>query len=445
MALALSACCLLFLEAAATIDLVYTIRPSFLLLSLALALGAPTVLRGWLALPPLVRWAAAALLLIHLSSAVLGDHATLPGNGRAGPYRDMLYTSYLVMGVGVVALLLGLLGSRPGARPRQCVIALSAGAVLAAAYGLYQWLAQRYGLPLTDLNNTRDSNGVTSGGLQGNGLFGWERIRGTFLEPHFLGAYLAGLTPLVALLAWTELGWRRRAFMVGVVVVLAALVLTASAPAFASLGVGAVIALAVAAVARGHVRVAALAGAMLAAVIISLPVVFTAPHVLASATGRSGQELELTTRFRETAWTASIDIWSRRPAFGYGPGQSSVRLARELDGPRARLPLSAQGLWAAALIDTGAIGLACWVALLGGLIVTAGGRVVRDPSALRVCAFFAATAALLSSLAAGDRLGLSAWVLLGLLAALSTFDVPRVSDGASDARPMLTQGRDQAS
>lgn len=427
-ALALSASVVLFLDAAGTIRVVYTLRPSFLLFGLALVLGAPAALRGWLSLAPWLRWAAAGLLIVHVMAAVFGDQAILPGNGRAGPHRDLLYIADVVMGLGVLGLLVGLFGNRSGAGVRPLILALCAGGVLAAGYGLYQWFAQRYGLPLSDVNNTLDSNGVTAEGLQGIGLFGWERIRGTFLEPHFLGAYLAGMAPIGAILATSTSGRLRVLGVVGVCMVLVALALTASAPGFAALGAGAVIAVAVLSVACGRVRLATLAGAVLAVVAISVPVVFTAPQVLASATGRSAAELELTTQFRQTAWTASIDVWSRRPALGHGPGQSSIQLARDLAGPHSTLPLSAQGLWAATLVDTGALGLAFWMMLLGGLIVVAANRVLHDPSPRLVLVFFAASTALLSAQVAGDHLGLATWALLGLLMVAVTAAAARDAD-----------------
>jgi O-antigen ligase len=416
-ALALSAAAVLFLDAAGTIRVVYTLRPSFLLFGLALALGLPAALRGWSSLSPWMRWAAAGLVAVNVLALLLGDQAVLPGNGRAGAHRDLLYLADLVLGLGVVGLLTGLFSD---GHAKPLVVALCGGGVLAAGYGLYQWVAQHYGLPFSDINNTLDSNGVTAGGEQGAGLLGWERIRGTFVEPHFLGAYLASIAPVVAALAVASRRWLRCAAVVALPGVLLAIVLTSSAPAVAALGSGFVVAFAVVSVARGRVRVAALAGAMVAVVAIGVPVVFTAPQVLASATGRSAADLELTAQFRTTAWTASVDVWSRRPLLGHGPGQSSVQLARELAGADSSVPLSAQGLWAATLMDSGAIGFAFWAMLLGGLFAAAAGRALREPSWAHVLVLFAATTAIISGQMSGDRLGLSTWALLGLLMAVST-------------------------
>jgi O-antigen ligase len=420
--LALAAALVLFLDAAGTIRVVYTLRPSFLLFGLALALGLPAALRGWRSLSPWLRWAGAGLLAVHVLAVVLGDQAVLVGNGRAGGHRDLLYLADLGMGLGVIGLLTGLFS---GGRSRPLLLALCGGGVLAAGYGLYQWVAQHYGLPLSDVNNTLDSNGVTAGGDQGLGLLGWERIRGTFVEPHFLGAYLASIAPVLAALAQLARCWQRGAAVLAVGGVLAALVLTSSAPAVAALGAGFVVALAVFCVAQGRVRAAALAGAMVAVVAIGVPVVFTAPQVLASATGRSAADLQLTAQFRQTAWTSSIDVWSRRPLLGYGPGQSSIQLARELAGPESTVPLSSQGLWAATLVDTGALGFAFWVMLLGGLFAAAAGRAVRAASPVQILVLFAATTALVSAQMSGDRLGLSTWTLLGLLMAVSTVGADR--------------------
>lgn len=420
--LALAAAAVLPLDAAGTIRVVYTLRPSFLLFGLALALGLPIALRGWASLAPWLRWAAAGLVTVQVLAIIFGAQAELVGNGRAGTHRDLLYLADLLLGLGVVGLLTGLFSD---GQSRPLVIAICGGGLLAAGYGLYQWIAQHYGLPLSDVNNTLDSNGVTAGGDQGIGLLGWERIRGTFLEPHFLGAYLASIVPVSVALAVTARRRLRRAAAVGTAGMLAALVLTSSAPALAALGVGFVVALAVVSVARGRVLAAALAGAIVAIVAIGIPVVFEAPQVLASVTGRSAQDLELTAQFRQTAWTTSIDIWSRRPLLGYGPGQSSVQLARELGGPKSTVPISAQGLWAATLMDTGAIGFAFWVMLLGGLFFVAAGCAVRHASTAQILVLFAATTALLSGQVSGDRLGLSVWTLLGLLMAVSAVQARR--------------------
>ena len=71
------------------------------------------------------------------------------------------------------------------------MIALIAGGVIVALYGIWTWFALRYGLPFSDVNNAVNSDGFTYGHRpQGPGLFGWERIRGTFTEPIGFGGFL---------------------------------------------------------------------------------------------------------------------------------------------------------------------------------------------------------------------------------------------------------------
>ena len=162
-------CVTLFLDAAATLHLVYTIRVPYLLLAAAVIAGAPWVVKGWRRAPEWTRWTAFALGFAYLV-ATLGGHELVLRGGRSGSYRDLVYLGDLALGLAVVGLVVGLGAS---ARVRQRMIgAVSLGACLVAAYAIYQWFAQHYHLPFARLNNTLDTNGVTAGGPQGVGLLG---------------------------------------------------------------------------------------------------------------------------------------------------------------------------------------------------------------------------------------------------------------------------------
>ena len=111
---------------------------------------------------------------------------------------------------------------------------------------------------------------------------------------------------------------------------------------------------------------------------------------------------------------------------GHGPGQSAVRLAYRPEGAAIRPGLeapvvlgSAQGLWAAALIDVRLVGLAAWAALLGGLFALGIRAFMGAPSWRSVAIVGAAAAAVVLGQVAGDRLELRVWLLLGMLGALA--------------------------
>jgi O-Antigen ligase len=430
--LTLAGAALLFLEAAGTIQLVYTIRPAYLLLMVACVSGAPWVWRGWRSLPSSLRWAAFALLLAYTVSAVLGSNEVLVGQARAGHYRFVVYLVDLTLGAAVIGLVNGIWPRLRGTRP--LLIALVIGAAFAATYGIYQWLAQRFGWPLHDLNNTQDSNGVTSGGFQGNGLFGWERVRGTFLEPHLFALYLTILLPICGALIPNERGWRR-GFFVGVSALIGfAILLTSSASSFVVFVIGALTGLAIYATGRGQVGFAGLTGGLAFCSVVAGGLILVMPNSATSLTGRAESELRSTTAFRTDTWRQAIETWTQRPIIGYGPGQSSVRLASAANSqpgePTAqpRVLRSAQGLWAASLIDAGLIGFAMWIVFLGLVLTGALESLLFHPDARRLLLCIAGITGVLQSEFSGDRLNLVVWIILGLLVALAS-SRPSKEDG----------------
>ncbi|HVM68280.1 MAG TPA: O-antigen ligase family protein [Gaiellaceae bacterium] len=417
-ALVLVAAALLFLAAAATVQIVYTVTPSLALLGAACVVGAPAVVRGWRRVPAAVALAGAALVAAYALALVLADPVVVADEPRAGLYRGLGYFALLCLGLAVVGLVRGLWDDVEDAR--SLVVALVVGAAAAAAYALYQWPAQRFGLPFQDVNNTLDSNGFSRGVYQGAGLLGWERVRGTFLEPHFLATYLSSLMPLVVAGAYALSARRRRMVTVVGVGIVAALAVTASAPPVALVVLAAVAATALVAVSRARVRVATLAATACAAAVALAPVALSQPEVVASATGRSTVEVDATTRFRVDTWTRVLRIAEQRPGVGYGPGQASVLLtahadvAPELRPRKVGALQSAHGVWAAALLDAGVLGLGTLLVFLAAVLGVAAAAAVSRPGAVRLGIVVAAAVAVANAQITGDRLPLEAWVLLGL-------------------------------
>jgi hypothetical protein len=418
---------LLFLSAAATVDVGFTVRVSQVLLGVACAVGAATVVEGWRRLPFVVVLGATGVLGAYVLAAALGDDQVLQGTARGGAHRELVYLADLVLGLAVVGLVVGATRSRR--HLRRLAVALAIGAALAGGYAIYQWFAQQHGWPLADAVNTADSNGVTRGGLQGDGFLGHERARGTFLEPHFLGTFLASLLPVVVALLLTVRRPAKVLLGLTAAAILFASLLTSSVPSWAVLLVGVAAGAVLWAVSRRSA--VAVTAAVLAVLLASLltTVSFRSPETLSGLTGRSGDQMRLTTSFRTTTWHRVGDIWSTRPVLGYGPGQSSVQLTADGDfagvaaDSRHRAGLqSAQGLWAASLIDAGVVGLAMWLVLFCGVLGVAFAAARARPSPLLGGVALAALTAVVGSQVAGDRLDLRVWVLLGLALAAATHD-----------------------
>src|SRR4051812_14204238 len=105
-ALTLAGAATLFLQSAATIDLVFTVRVSYVLLLGALVVGAPWAWAGWRALPWWLGVAGAALLLVYVLATLVGDEAVLTA-GRSGRSRSLVYVGDLALGLGVLGLVRG--------------------------------------------------------------------------------------------------------------------------------------------------------------------------------------------------------------------------------------------------------------------------------------------------------------------------------------------------
>lgn len=416
----------LFLAAAGTIDVGYTVRPFYGLLALACALGLRIVAAGWRTVPIPVAIAAGAVLACYGVATALGKTDVVAGETRAGQLRSVVYLTDLAIGIAVLGLVVGL-STRPRLI-RLVVVAIVAGGALGAIYAAYQWVALHFGWPLSHVNNTADSSGLTRGASQGDGILGWERARGTFLEPHFLAGYLASVIPLGAALVATTRGARRIAAGVATSVMVLALVTTSSFPAWTLLAITAIAGAAIVATVKGRRVAAVTAAVLLVAFIATIPIAFLSPSTAATLTGRPTSEIEATTSFRTDTWERVGDLWAARPIFGYGPGQSSVQLTIEGETSRhytlgpaeGAAPLeSAQGLWAASLIDVGVIGLGLWILFLGTILAGALQAVLRLRTMLAVGLFLAALAAIMESQISGDRLELRVWLLLGLVLALA--------------------------
>jgi hypothetical protein len=429
--LILTAAAALFLERAGTIEVGYTLTISYVLIVLASVINAPAVLRGWRILPPWLSYTAAALLTVYIVALLFGHQTEVAGLSRASGSRGPIYLSDLALGLCVVGLVAGSWENRT---IRPLVIALAVGGFLAGAYASYQWLALRLGLPLGNINNAANSDGTTFGASQGPGLFGGERVNGTFLEPHFLAAYLATMIPLGLVTTRWLVGWWRRFAWGGVVMMLVALLLTISAPGWGELALAISAASLLYVASRGWVLPSAAVATITMAIWLSVIPALASPQLVSPIVGRSGGELALTTAFRTETWRAALRLWAHNPVLGAGPGQSSVLLAtaHAVPGGLANGALiSSQGIWAAALLDGGVIAVGLWLILLGGGIIIGGLALWRYPTDLRWATVAASGAAVIDVMITGDRLFPSQWLVLALMLAAAASYAPTRDSGDS--------------
>lgn len=434
-AFVLVACAALFLNAAATIEVVYTLRISYVLLGVACVVGFPIVLRGWGLLPTTWRLTAAFVVASYVLAAVVGVADTVVDQNRGGSHREFVYLVDLIFGLSTVGLVSGLFPEGKGIR--RAFGALLLGAFLAALYGVVQWPARHFDWRLANVNNALNPDAVTRGEVhQGTGLLlGWERVRGTFTEPLFFGLYLGAILPLA--LAWFPHLSRR--LVVCVCVIALSLFLTSSFPSWTLFTLGSLAALILFAVRRGAIVQAALAGGTLALVGVGVALVlFGNPEIFSKATGREASELASTSASRTGAWEEAARTWAQRPVLGHGPGQSSVQLAHQQDPAVVNMrsaPVvlgSAQGLLPSALVDAGIVGALAWMGFLTACLASIVLGLARRPTCPRLGVAVASLVAVGGGLVSGDRLEMHIWVILGFALALNAD--PPVDPGKGIAR-----------
>jgi O-antigen ligase len=414
---------LLPLQAAATVQVVYTLAPSYAAFALALALGMPEVSAGARRLPRHLLAAGVFVFVVYLAMSRFGDFTTLSAQARGGSVRALVYTAYVIFGMLLACLLVGVATRRFLGR---AVAAVVAGGVLVALYGIWTWFALHYNLPLADINNAVNSDGYSHGRpvYENPGLFGWNRIRGTFTEPLGFGGFLIVPLLLCGFLA-QQFKRRRRVVAIAALPIVVALCLTDSSISVAALGLGGLFAIWQLALASR--RVGSILGASIVAIALTslIFVLLFDPAPLGSITSRGARALEVSLSGRETAWRDAAKIWTGRPVIGFGPGQASVRLAKLPDAPEPPVALhlpkilrSAQGIVMSSLVDVGVVGLAGWTLLFGAALVLAARLALRGR---RELAWLAASllAGLFVTSVNGDRVGLDVWVMVGIVVAAS--------------------------
>lgn len=249
--------------------------------------------------------------------------------------------------------------------------------------------------------------------LQSNQLHLYFRVNSLFYDPNVFGRYLAlSLVGLGAFLAWTRDG--RAAVAVAAVagVLLAALMLSYSLTSMAALVAGLLVVVAL----RWTLRWALAGGAAI--------LVCGAIFLLVSGTGESdlgsAEDFDTTTSGRVGLVRGGLELAEDRPIWGWGSGSFGAAFSRHIE--RARTTVShSEPITVAA--EQGAIGLAVYVALVGlALVVLLSGAGGSAGTAAAAAGFVAMLVHSLSY--AGFAIDPATWALLGLGVALRRSPAP---------------------
>jgi len=297
-----------------------------------------------------------------------------------------------------------------------------------AAYGMYEFVAQLFGLPFVYINNA--VNNILEYGY--NPAWIWiggymiPRPFSTFDEPKNLANYLLIASILaMAHLRWQCSGLRRCFTLLTIALAMTVFLFTNSRGAY----IGAMCALVAAVIHRGSLSLflkslAAVAAVVVAVYLLVLPILVPDINLQAAvdmAIERSEQSLAL--EGRKTAWDTAIEIFKAHPLVGVGFGNISFYMAA---AEGLNQVVDVPSLYLRLLAELGVVGLAIFfvfiLRVLAGAFVE-GRRHGLDRWTSAMCA--AVFAAMIGDLVQRvSFVGLATdaylWVLWGLAVAIST-------------------------
>ena len=404
----------LFVEVSPKLPL---ITPGRVLTFIILSVAVVRVWRGDLTLPRWGLWPAAT---VWIAANVVSIPSSLD------PVTSVMRT----LSEAVELILLGyvVFAVFPGLRARRVFEALSWATLVNSGLGL----AALVGLDLTgyaaaaDARFTRSTNAlVSTSGVR----LGVERIQGTFQHPSFLATFLVLTIPICYALLLTSKGRGRFLHAAALTLAAPALLLTGTRAAWLLGSVGVV---AVAIAARSSRRqVLQQAGATTIAigfVLLLFPrLIAPIAALLADLVSPAVTATTTTTSYRLELARAVFASAAQRPWFGYGPGTfDQIGISSVQAGLLTPLT-SPDNHFLRVLAETGLVGLAAFVLLLGSA-GTLGVRAVRLVSAeptrlLALSALVALTAFVAMNLTISAlsivQDAAPAWIVFGALTGLA--------------------------
>jgi O-antigen ligase len=226
-------------------------------------------------------------------------------------------------------------------------------AVLFAAVGVWQWAT--HGVFWNDRV------------IEGNANAAFYRVNSLFWDPSIYGRFLvlAILVALAAVLFGRRAGTRADlAYTAAMALLWAGLVVSFSQSSFVALAAGIVVAAFVA------WRWRALAAVVLAAVVM-VPVGFAAPQLGEVRDNLADSSATRLTSYRSTLVGVGFDIWRDHPVAGVGLGGFNTAYVREERDPTVPAEGASHTTPVTVAAETGVVGFAFYVWLLGALVVLA--------------------------------------------------------------------------
>jgi O-antigen ligase len=298
------------------------------------------------------------------------------------------------------------------------------------------------------------------------------RINATYVDPNALAAFYALVAPVIAGLAMARDGWRRGGWCAGLLVVVAAMVMTAGRAGLVSMAFGFAILACLALrrdldavdrsplvrrYARPVIRGTAGAAVITLAAVIFIGTLGNIRHEQQTSylhtwlyTFNLRQPPDAIAKGRIAVWQAVIAMIRTAPVTGLGLGNS----INEFERFRARLGieslpadarLSAHNTYLLVTSELGLLGLAAWLLMLVGVgagMRATGNVAQRQPTAWPVAGLVAGLAGYTLTMLTGDRIILREDIIVGTLCAaiatLGSGPLPRVWKGLAWALLVVT-------
>jgi hypothetical protein len=438
----------LALEAVLVIPTQYVIPPYITVLPV-LALVALLLVRSpreFMPEPPL-SWAVGAWLAVTALSLVMWLVHRPPHVGLAGTYGSL--RASLVRGPTQLAITFAFLAALPlvlvlARRLLAPAVAVFVGiAVLAAAFGIWQVIANRLGLPTQNISNDPL--------VSGRAIPGWRgllRPYSTFGEPSPFAAYLLGpLAVSTALAIWPPSRRVRVAAAICGTIAFAAFVLTLATGAWSAVPVALAIVFVLLAHRRTWWGIPAVVAAMVVVAVITLAPLLALNEHRASANAGKTRPVHTTTsapadqvqsggitaipstiigRIRDSIATGrsgprlaiqryQVTLWESHPLLGVGIGAADLYTAHHF---RQNSLTSTYGVWPGVLSETGTLGAVTLLFVVASFAFVCARALRAAPSSPWYPVVAGALVGVIAEFVAYfwfyERIPASLWTLMGL-------------------------------
>lgn len=282
-------------------------------------------------------------------------------------------TKYIFEGLVIYFLIINAIRSPESLRRSLWAVVIAGG--LLAGITVLQEVTKTYdaeygGFALTKIVNSKgyiDEADTETGQVDSQGRsVSRPRASGPIGDPNFYGQILCAVLPIAAVFAFSSSSrWSRIIALMTTMLLVAAILLTFSRGAMIAM---ALLTVFLVALRYLKIRYLLIMSALIATAICLNPAYQTRLSTLSFVQSRGMRHADYSVRERATILLAGVRIFLDHPLFGVGPGQSSKYIASYGNAQgyaKVRKDMEAHNTYLQQLDETGVIGFACLLAIVG--------------------------------------------------------------------------------